>query len=127
VIPALRIPNRRYALGRKAYASQLARSGDCLYLLFTAVGLTPPVSATEPLEWKNALSAGTGVICAQNCAGSERKAHTRKAAIPDRPTKPIFIALLQSEFIPFDPGSLVVPWAIKMLRLADKPLFINSL
>jgi hypothetical protein len=63
----------------------------------------------------------------QNSAGRERKANTRKAVIPYRPIKPIFIVLCRSEINEFDPASIAVPWTVKPFRSADKSLFMNSL
>jgi hypothetical protein len=76
---------------------------------------------------ENALPAGAGVNCARSCTERERKANTRKAVVPDRPTKPIFIVLLRSELNPFGPGSLDVPWTAKMLRLVTNSPFMNGL
>jgi len=57
----------------------------------------------------------------------ERKKSEYKKSGPDRPTKLIFIVLLRSEFRPFGPGSLAVPWTIRILLLADKSFSMNSL
>ena len=76
---------------------------------------------------ENALPAGAGVNCARSCTERERKANTRRAMIPDRRTKPIFIVLLRSEFNPFGLGSLDVPWTVKMLRLATNSLIMKVL
>jgi hypothetical protein len=46
----------------------------------------------------DALAVGAGVNCARSCEEVRTKANARTATIPDRPTKPISILLLQSEF-----------------------------